>query len=990
LDVILVPFDIQTQAAKLERASKRSRKTVHFRLSLTQFQLACRELQFIPSTDRLIESFEWFAITRLVTSQIRDLGPWDRIRKTRGFLKSIVETIRLWDRENINAVGLVKAVNAPDYDGPEDLKISSSIYWHFRNEIQQRGRITPGDVFRLATKSVAQFGIRSLGTNFELSFAKFPAQFPASEMTFLRKLLELSRSSTKKPQNPAGGIIPVFPTFRCKPPLDEPTATKGDLKLTCRVVRIEGPGEEGEIILVAEQIRQLLSSNVTPSEIGISSTNPDLYNPLLTRIFRSSQIFASIPMKRRFGDNPGIRFLIRMIRIPAQNYSFVELSLMLRSNFFQPRFVASRELRDLCVSTDAALRKSGIVEGQSAWLNLLSAKMTTVISEGTKWLLRELLDCFEPLTGLKHRSDFVKWVEEIIDKFAPTLASHELQDWISCLKLLPADEMLSYGEWLEEVIASVDYETLTRREIQSGQIAITSIEEGLSLNFAHWFILGLDEGTSILPARNFTQPSLPNLWLHKHGFLEANPGNHVENEKRIWSEIIAHATNSLYLCNPAFRQDGKPRSANPFLLQLQQRLPPSNLMTTKRTMLIEGYFQNKPSNLSQFRSQLTANAHAMKLTLPSNQINLDRSQVLLLNQVSLMNSSRFRQNEFGPFDGLISERNSEQASPKRFGKEFQFSPTQLEDYQSCPFQFWFRHGLNLRALDDPTDEVENSRRGILFHDAMEQFHRDHPRIQDVTSSEIKSIEPWIQQSVQNQLYLASSEFQRTLWELEARRLCRFARLYLPNWKKYTDEAMQVSGGNPPIVEQIEFTFGMNGEPPVEVHYAGETVLLRGRIDRVDTIRHPSEILFWILDYKTGKTQHYQKQDLLDFSRIQLPLYALAVDSILSKEAPTIPMGMGYWELMNKGWSPLFPFNSKSSKSEIQLAWSEYSEQLSAVVLRIVQSIRSNQFVLAPRDEIACEGCAYRKACRIGSSRTRKKVGDTMKVPVVDGANNINQ
>ena len=51
-----------------------------------------------------------------------------------------------------------------------------------------------------------------------------------------------------------------------------------------------------------------------------------------------------------------------------------------------------------------------------------------------------------------------------------------------------------------------------------------------------------------------------------------------------------------------------------------------------------------------------------------------------------------------------------------------FSPTALEDYVACPFRFFMRHLLRLDPLDEPTEEVEVTRRGMTVHRALARLH----------------------------------------------------------------------------------------------------------------------------------------------------------------------------------------------------------------------------------------------------------------------------
>src|SRR4029077_4537916 len=83
---------------------------------------------------------------------------------------------------------------------------------------------------------------------------------------------------------------------------------------------------------------------------------------------------------------------------------------------------------------------------------------------------------------------------------------------------------------------------------------------------------------------------------------------------------------------------------------------------------------------------------------------------------------RFAETTHTPHDGLFQDRLIVEWVGKQFGPHRVFSPTALEDYVACPFRFLLRHVLRLEPLEEPSEEIEVTRRGMAFHRALARLH----------------------------------------------------------------------------------------------------------------------------------------------------------------------------------------------------------------------------------------------------------------------------
>jgi hypothetical protein len=127
--------------------------------------------------------------------------------------------------------------------------------------------------------------------------------------------------------------------------------------------------------------------------------------------------------------------------------------------------------------------------------------------------------------------------------------------------------------------------------------------------------------------------------------------------------------------------------------------------------------------------------------------------------------------------------------------------------------------------------------------------------------------------------------------------------------------------------------------------------------------------FWVIDYKTGRGSSYTGGDLRAFRRLQLTLYALAVEEVLLAGKPARPLGLAYWMLMDGGPKVALPSYPKYlGWFDEAAAWPALRDELRRWVLTLVGSIRQGEFPLRPRDEHCTQTCDFASVCRISQAR----------------------
>ncbi len=342
---------------------------------------------------------------------------------------------------------------------------------------------------------------------------------------------------------------------------------------------------------------------------------------------------------------------------------------------------------------------------------------------------------------------------------------------------------------------------------------------------------------------------------------------------------------------------------------------------------------------------------------------------------------RFLDRKYNPYDGSFRDPAVIGDVARLFGPERVFSPTALEDYVACPFRFFLRHVLRLEPIEDPKEEIEVTRRGQAFHRALARLHRGlkEQGIQRPDAAVREQVLREIDTAVQEDVSRAPSPAAKELWRIEGRRLLRVAGRYGDQWDRFLGPWLEK--GVQPTPHFFEVDFGLPAPDgtlphgPLVIRSEEIEVRISGRIDRVDVAEMAGGVGFWIIDYKTGRAGHYTSPDLAEFRRLQLTLYALAVQDVLLAGQEARPLGLAYWLVTDTGPKVALP---ASRNPLIWLDegkhWREVRAQLEAWVTRLAANIRRGNFPLAPRSEHCTDVCPFGQVCRIAQARAVDKEG----------------
>jgi len=186
---------------------------------------------------------------------------------------------------------------------------------------------------------------------------------------------------------------------------------------------------------------------------------------------------------------------------------------------------------------------------------------------------------------------------------------------------------------------------------------------------------------------------------------------------------------------------------------------------------------------------------------------------------------------------------------------------------NCPYQYFSADALQLRALEELSDELKKSDYGERIHFILQIFHNGHARFAEAFADTITSAN---REQAEN--YLAKISAQVFHHDLENNVL---HRSWLHRWSKHIPAYIDWQ-----IQHQLDWNIYQT-EMKMEVLISQDeqqALAIYGRLDRID--RHKENQAHGIIDYKTGRTA--RQADIDNGENVQLSMY-----SLLDKDATEV-------------------------------------------------------------------------------------------------------
>jgi ATP-dependent helicase/nuclease subunit B len=730
------------------------------------------------------------------------------------------------------------------------------------------------------------------------------------------------------------------------------------------------PQGEGSALVVAREVRRLLADGVDPEEILVLFRRWDDESDLVLGTLQAWGLPVAAEVGRPLATDPTVSALRLAMRLPVEGWETADLIRLLRNGQVQPPWPEWRGTPNAPAVAAATVQATRVYRGREPLLKALD-RLIHADRDPDKVgitrhapLARDLVaTMFERLGALdqpglwREQAERLRHLAETLRLGSPGHEGLEtlwgaLDDQGAVFEGLSRKERLwSWAEFVREVEALVGDLTIPAPAAAPGTVRLATVDEIAGARAGHIVLANLAEKT--FPAREAVEP---------------DPIRPIDlkfaQEMLRFLRVVGSADAGLVLIYPTTDLQGQELLPAGFLDDIFRRLEDKDLKNCRAVyprldpaLIDQPDLAGAPADarvraaaracLADDRSELIALARA-----PGHRRALDGTAAALL-----VAHQRARTKDFDIFDGILRDPRALHRIRQKFGPDYTFSPSQLESFIFCPFQFLLRYVLKLQPVDE-RDELEEDavERGSRVHHILELL--EQWRSQGGTSR-LDLADIIIQNEMRVEL-TTDSGVDAGLHEIERRRLSRTITRYVQQHEAY--EALDPAA--PPVPHRFEVVFGHDEADPasfpsLSIGEGAGAVRLQGKIDRIDLIPASGRTGFRVIDYKTGTCP--SKSEVKEALYLQLPLYALAVERIVLAQEAAGLHEVGYWSLGGDGYKPI-PLN----------AWPDDQARLEAYVLAVVDQLRHGVFAVDSRKDDCIHRCEYGAVCRVKQVRALGK------------------
>ncbi|MCX6699125.1 MAG: PD-(D/E)XK nuclease family protein, partial [Methanomicrobiales archaeon] len=677
------------------------------------------------------------------------------------------------------------------------------------------------------------------------------------------------------------------------------------------------PSRFAEVYGIATEICRLNATGIPLSDIAV--VFPDLRGDygLIEEVFNEFEIPWNAAIGPRLSKAPVVQFLIGIAGLVANGYTRENVVRLIGSPFFRKETVPSGTSHLNAAEVDLVSRYARIDGTHPAWIRQLewlheelqdpektknypgiSVHTVERVQEGMRILLRDM----DVLAGKKSLRDHISGFRSFLKTWniphlytAPDEQTREREikaykkfsnrlETLAMVAWIPADEPITPNAFSRFITAITEEPDESGRQDLSG-VAVLGLRECPHLKFPFVFIGGLIEGifprlTTRLPFTN----SLENVRMGTRTLSEI-----LREEQYYFIAALLSSQKTLYLSAPLADWE-KPLLTSAFFERVRMRAgnsswPDATVITppaSRRTAAVQAG--------EDIRDEKICTA-----------LDLIPGSLEISDLVERINMERYYRRGMcdSPYDGILfGDESIRTILTGWYGPDHVYSPTSLETYANCPFEYFLNRVIGLRALPEVEPNLSAGDRGTAIHDILSTFYRQW-RSDGQTKVGLASFKDATDLIIK----IATEEldrytFQSPLWD--ATRILMLGDQH--TGPGYFERFLLHETGeadSPLVPSMFEYSFGMetsesddpsSSPEPVELTSSdGErNIFIRGRIDRIDLT---PDGFFLIYDYKSG-LQHPKAKDIEAGTALQLPLYLLAFEKITGNHG----IGGGYYTI----------------------------------------------------------------------------------------------
>ena len=693
-------------------------------------------------------------------------------------------------------------------------------------------------------------------------------------------------------------------------------------------------GIQDEVAAVAKKILEHVDyGEIQFRDIGVIARSLDSYGPIIKTIFHQHRIPIAARLEEPLAQAPLTKAVIQLLNLPTKDFLRSQVIDLLSSPYFKFRDTARHSGSVRPDLWDLATRELAICKGAGEWRRLrryshrdLELRQLSDDAEPRKIRIRSteltcLADTVDTLIAdLLRLPAEASWQEyaEVwklsLEKYlgigrstesresrhgAPSEPGEAILDILNQLagldrmgdRVTLGDFVNTFQHWLERANAIDDW-----RNIDGVMVLNATAARGLS--FRVLFVLGMNEGVFPRTIREdaFLRDRNREVLERDLGYKVSQKLTAFDEEKLLFTLLVGAARERLYCSFQRADESGRALAPSWYLDELKRALEDGNrpraIVDIPRSVI-------EKSAIAPFHHEdlLLPAELAIRLTLegrdPTPLIEAFTPLPAIYRQGQTAAAEMDRSGDrLLAYDGILADC---QNYWKRYS-ERGVSPTALETYARCPFQFFARHVLGLAPLDRPEDILGPSPAefGELGHGILRSFYEALIGADYFTGRAAQVDVNATLDAAANRAFAEYEENNPTGYPLAWESLKRDILELLRQVVALDLGELKQSGFAPMALENNLSARLPDGWPESLNH-----LLIRGRVDRIDCKADALRVIDY--KFKFGASPATQDKNLIRAAlrgeRLQPPFYYLLAhrwaEERVQRAAPAVEANFYY-------------------------------------------------------------------------------------------------
>jgi len=748
-------------------------------------------------------------------------------------------------------------------------------------------------------------------------------------------------------------------------------------------------GVEEELATVCREILTLVEVNgYRFDEIEVVARTLEPYQARLQSVFNHHLVPFTSTAGRPLSREPLVKTLLRLASLPLNDFDRVAMLDLVTSPFYHAHGAGSARVNLRPDVWRSLVYTLGITKGEAEWRRLEEPASSSILrdresdpDEDDQSLVGtcatdQLQYLWELVSQLIHDCRTLPKqgsIGTLTDAFLALVKSHvHLPDLFdgttvepinfpkigslirsALARLQQLDPLcgnLSWEEWVELFRRVLDETSIPIEEDQHQGVQVLDAMTARGRTVRALFLLGMNE--KLFPRYVREDPFLRD---RQRVVLESTLGYKIdeklaghEEELLLFELLSRSASNRLYLSYQRADEAGRVMAPSGFIA-MAMRDP---RFVSKPEEKVPRRLTQRISERPSIQDLLPVEELALGCLLRGYDARpvldtMGRDWPLFEQGLSTLNTIERESPELGPFDGMVGAQTT--MSPVAAIRSF--SPTALERYATCPFQYFAEKVLRLepvRRLHD--DHLPPVMLGTLVHESLRVSYERLVLLQwpddSLTEATVQSM---VHEAVTD-TFAAHAVSQGTghalLWTLAREQVTELVTAAV-----FSDQAEYQATGFRPVA----FEAAAQGILQLESHASSVSLKIHGTLDRVDYRAEPPALR--IVDYKfkqgseiTAVDRNLALSAVRGF-RLQPPLYARMT-------LPSLPSATDVQLIF---LAPQWKQPISRSTFDAGLWTGHTGDMIRQTLSMLVQGIARREFFILP--DGYCDYCEYSGACR---------------------------